>query len=123
VLAAFPDGASLEQIEAAIELPVSRRTLIRRLADMVERGVAVKSGTSRAARYRAAGGPAMRPSGRPIEPTQPELFVSLSKAGAEVLRLVSRDQAARKPVGYSRDFHALAQRGTGVKGRHRELAP
>src|SRR5262245_44957181 len=80
VLAAFPEGASLEQIEAAMELPVSRRTLIRRLADMVERGIAVKSGTSRAARYWPVGGAAMPPRGGPSEPMQPDLFVPLSKA-------------------------------------------
>ena len=103
-LAGFPEGASLEQIEAAARLPVSRRTLIRRLADMVERRAVVKTGTSRAARYRLAGN-APQPAAVPARtPAQPDLFVPLSKAGSDVLRLVSRPIGARKPVGYNRAF-------------------
>jgi hypothetical protein len=36
VLANFPGGASLEQVAVAAQLGVSRRTLIRRLGEMVE---------------------------------------------------------------------------------------
>jgi hypothetical protein len=96
MLARFPDGASLEQIGAAARLRISRRTLIRRLADMIKRGVVIKSGTSRAARYRNSAQAAPRP---PLD-----LFVPLSKPAADVLGLVNRPMTARKPVGYNRDF-------------------
>jgi hypothetical protein len=101
-LADFPDGASLEQIEAAALLGISRRTLIRRLGEMIERGLVVKSGVSRAARYRLAGTPS-RPL-RPSRPIESDLFLPLSKAGADVMRLVTRPMNARKPVGYDRGF-------------------
>ncbi len=103
VIAGFPEGASLEQIKAAARLSISKRTLIRRLADMVESGALIKSGTSRAARYRLAGA-AKPPASGAKKPAHPDLFVPLSKAGSEVLRVVSRPMNARKAVGYNREF-------------------
>ena len=75
VLAAFPDGASLEQIAAEARLPVSERTLIRRLADMVALNMIAKAGESRAARYTLVGGPAATIAPPPV---QTDLFVRVS---------------------------------------------
>jgi Fic/DOC family len=102
-IARFPDGASLDQIKEAAGLPVSERTLIRRLGQMAEKALIRKSGESRAARYFIEGAaPA-----KPIEvaaAAQSDMFVPVSKAGGEILRLVSQPVQARKPVGYNRKF-------------------
>ncbi len=101
VLAAFPDGASLEQIAAEARLPVSERTLIRRLADMVGLKMITKSGQSRAARYTFVGGAA-----RPILPpaVQTDLFVPVSKSSAKIQVYLRKPPEARKIVGYERAF-------------------
>ena len=99
VLSHFPNGASLEQIETAAGLPISTRTLIRRLAEMVDRGLVRKTGESRAARYFSTAGAEYK-----APPVQRDLFVPLSKAGGEVLRLITRPLSERKPVSYNRQF-------------------
>ena len=38
-IAGFPGGASLEQVAAAAVLPISERTLIRRLRQMTDKGL------------------------------------------------------------------------------------
>ena len=104
ILGQRPDGASLEQIEAVLGTDITHRTLIRRLARMIERGLIEKSGISRAARYHLiSAAPIERHVSEP-RPTRPDLFVPLSKAGGENFRLVARRPELRKPVGYDRDF-------------------
>jgi fido (protein-threonine AMPylation protein) len=101
-LVQFPSGASLEEIRVAAGLPVSGRTLIRRLGKLVERGVAHKSGSSRAARYILA--EAGKPAAVVPAPAQRDMFVPVGKRGTEILRLVTRPTGARQPVGYNREF-------------------
>src|SRR5688572_5545119 len=76
-IARFPDGASLEQINEAAALPISTRTLIRRLADMVERGDLRKNGNSRAARYFPVGQVAAEVSSP--KAAQKDMFVPVGK--------------------------------------------
>ena len=89
---------TLAEVEAASG--IGRRTLIRRLATMVELGLITKSGVSRGVRYGLA------PTSSPVTPapTQPDLFVPLSKEGGQISRLVARRLQLRKPVGYDREF-------------------
>lgn len=105
-LANHPHGASLEQIIEGARLNVSERTVIRRLSAMVADGTVRKTGASRATRYSlVVSAPAalrLRKSEPP--PSQPDLFVPLSKAGGEVMKLISKPLSARKPVAYNRDF-------------------
>ena len=96
----FPHGASLSEIEAKAEIP--RRTLVRRLAEMVEAGIIVKSGARRGVRYHRPGMPPQEATDN--KKVQPDLFVPLSKAGGEVFRLVSRPLHLRTPVSYNREF-------------------
>jgi len=102
-IAQFPEGASLDQVKDTAALPVSERTLIRRLGQMADKGLIRKSGESRAARYFIEGTEAVKPIEVPAA-AQPDLFVPVSKAGSEILRLVSRPPQARTPVGYNRKF-------------------
>lgn len=103
LVAGAPDGLTLEQITAAHHHKLSRRTLIRRLNDLVEKGKLQKTGRSRAARYAAA--EQVAAAAKPNEvPRQSDLFVPLSKPAADIMRLVTRPLGARKPVGYDRRF-------------------
>ena len=101
VLARFPNGASLEQIVAEAALPVSERTLIRRLAEMIEGNLLRKSGESRAARYLL-----LDPGNPPILPpcAQLALFIPVSKQGAKVQTYIRKPHQGRKIVGYERGF-------------------
>lgn len=96
LLGNLTEPASLEQVEAAAGLPISRRTLIRRLAEMVEQDIVSKTGTSRAARYQ------LSQTSAPQTPPAPS--IPLSKEGVNVLKLVSRPMPARKAVGYQLTF-------------------
>jgi Fic/DOC family len=105
VLAQFPGGASLEEVKEAASFPVSTRTLIRRLAKMVDDGLIRKEGESRAARYVAVAGTGAEVATSPTFP-QPQMFVPVSKFGAYVLRQVTQPVPARRPVGFNRQFLA-----------------
>jgi hypothetical protein len=100
VLAQFPGGASLEEVKEAASFPVSTRTLIRRLAKMVDDGLIRKEGESRAARYVAVAGTGAEVATSPTFP-QPQMFVPVSKFGAYVLRQVTQpvsSQATNRTV-------------------------
>lgn len=104
-VAAHPDGIGIEALGDRFP-KVPRRTLQRRLAELVRKGRLLAEGEGRARRYRVA----------PIQPAhifrtprnQPaqvaETYVPLSRGGAEVRALVQRPIAARAPVGYNRAF-------------------
>jgi hypothetical protein len=90
-LRARPEGSTIEELARALgKLP--RRTLQRRLAQLVlDRRVLVVSG-GKYRRYRLAG----------LDPAPDELAVSL--AGAETRALIRRPLTQRTPVGYRREF-------------------
>jgi hypothetical protein len=115
-------GASLEELSAA--LPWPRRTLQRRLALLVERGLLEVRGLGRATRYLSvthfgpSRGAAERAAGTVAEPREEDAFapraapaesapaaeayVPLSPEGAAVRDSVRRPLQLRKPVGYQR---------------------
>ena len=102
-LAAAPDGLSAEALHAATRLDIDLRTLQRRLDALIKDGRASRTGKGLATRYFASGvadASVKVPAAQP----QPDLFVPVSKAGAEILRSVSRPVQARKPVGYERSL-------------------
>jgi Fic family protein len=92
----------INDIEAAAGLALDRRTMQRRLEELIRRGHAMSEGKKRGTRYRRAA--SIEPAVAPAAPAQRDLFVPLSKAGGELLRLVTRPVGARKPVGYNRAF-------------------
>ncbi len=85
------DGATVEHLEAMLE--VSRRTLQRRLAVLVDTGRARAVGRGKQRRYQAA---------PPGDARLDEL--SLSRAGQQVRALVRRSLIHRVPVGYVAAF-------------------
>jgi Fic family protein len=95
------DGLLAEEIEHRSALGLNRRTLQRRLDTLIEQGRITKADRGRATRYRAA----VRAPTQPAQlPVQADMFVPLSRAGSEILRLVSAPLASRTPVAHNRAF-------------------
>lgn len=85
------DGATIEQLGSALDVP--RRTLQRRLAELVSTGRLRAIGRARQRRYQLAVS---------AEAGAEELAVS--PAGQHVRELVRRPQIQRTPVGYMTTF-------------------
>jgi len=98
--------AELEQACKAEGLDFDRRTLQRRLAELVKADRLLKEGEGRASRYLPAPisgdvHPALEPP-RVVAPG--EIYVPLLQQGVEVKGFVRRPISERKPVGYNRAF-------------------
>lgn len=91
-LAEFPEGASLEQLQPI--LGASRRTLQRRLAELVREGLVEARGGSRNRRY-ALVGPARIGAGEGLD---------FSAQAERLRRLLKRPLARREPTSYRRAF-------------------
>ena len=93
-LQSFTAGASLEEIQDALQSPLERRTLQRRLTRLVEaRHLSIK-GKGRATRY-LAGASTTSADDNPIP---------LSSAAQSIRAQVNRPKHQRMPVGYNFDF-------------------
>lgn len=91
-----PDGLKTDELSALIGDATSRRSLQRRLSELVQIGRLISEGGGRSTRYRL-------PTSTPKTATA-ENYVPLSPSGANVQQLVRRPQTERTPVGYSCDF-------------------
>ncbi len=100
VLAAA-DGLLVEEVEARAGLKLNRRTLQRRLDTLIEQDRITRADRGRATRYHAA---APLPTKSSPPAVQADMFVPLSRAGSEILRLVSAPVFERTPVAYNRAF-------------------
>lgn len=98
-LAGFPDGARIDQLEAASKLGLNRRTLQRRLETLIEQGIVATTEQGRATRYHLGGEDQAEPPA-----AQGELFVPVSEQGARIQAFLRRPSEARAVVGYQRDF-------------------
>lgn len=98
--------ADLEKAAKAVGLDFDRRTLQRRLAQLVQSKRIVKQGEGRASRYRIAPtGGELRAEVPPLQlAAQGETYIPLSPMGEEVKALVRRPIPERTPVGYNRAF-------------------
>ena len=108
-IARYPQGAGIEELSGAIPA-VPRRTLQRRLAELVAAKRLAAEGRGPSRRYRAIAkattqlvSPDTIASGD-IGRAAAESYVPLSPGGKEVRALVLRPLALRKPVGYNRAF-------------------
>jgi hypothetical protein len=90
-----PEGLKIDQLSKLLDLDVSRRSLQRRLSELVESKQLMSKGGSRSTRY-------LLPKGS--EAGVEDDYVRLSPSGADVRRLVRRPLAERTPVGYNREF-------------------
>ena len=107
IVGRFRSGASIRQIEAAIDVEMPRRTLQRWLASLEKTGELVRLGKGRATRY-------CLPNSREItvtdgiqtsiSPVSGELYSPFSSEGLEIRAIVSEPLSRRVPVGYAREF-------------------
>ena len=98
--------AALERACRAAGLRFDRRTLQRRLGELVEARRVVRDREGRASRYRAApiAGEARLTLPKPSATGSAESYVSLTPEAEEVRALVRRPVVKRKPVGYVSAF-------------------
>lgn len=101
-LRSFPNGASLEELNESLSVPIEKRTLQRRLKKLKENNFVYTEGGSHATRY------FVKNIDPPLSKTEkleePQTIIPLSQDGKDVLALVSRPEIQRTPVGYDRSF-------------------
>ena len=109
-VSARPDSASIEMIQSALGEGVARRTLQRRLNELVKQGRLVAEGRKRGALYRLPSEPqvtarleGVAASGE-VGQVSAEIYVPLSAEGSRLRDLVRRPLTQRTPVGYRREF-------------------
>jgi hypothetical protein len=105
-----PEGASFEMIQASLGDGTARRTLQRRLSELVQQGRLAVEGRTRGALYRRipeshvirkAGG---IPSGEALGQPSVESIIPVSDEGSRLRKRVRRPIAQRSPAGYRREF-------------------
>lgn len=93
------EGLSIEALEARLTNAPDRRTLQRRLKELLLNGDIESFGKSRAVRYKL-------PANSVVE--EPEFaesdIIPLSKNSKDILRLITQPSLKRKPVGYNKEF-------------------
>lgn len=87
----YPEGITIDQLEKALKVP--RRTLQRRLAELVSAGQLRAIGRAKQRRYQPVA----------FTETRPEQLV-VSLGGQQVRELVSRPMIQRTPLGYIATF-------------------
>jgi len=104
----FEKGASIDDIQGALEFHLPRRTLQRRLSILVKNNQLVKEGRGRGTKYKVKS-PLIVTIGTAYEkdealPIHTEIYVAISEKGKEIKESVRQPIQQRKPVGYNRDF-------------------
>lgn len=104
------DGIGIEELHGVLVDLVSRRTLQRRLVELVEQQRLVAIGEGKARIYRASAGGEAGVAGTEVgergeEKGAPaEVYVPTSPESADILTYIRRPIQQRKPVGYDRTF-------------------
>lgn len=92
----FPQGAALEEIMLGVDPRISRRTLQRRLANLVKTGAIVALGKGRARRYQVAS--------QVVSVQKKTTGMPLSVVGEKIQQLVLEPIQSRMAVSYHREF-------------------
>jgi len=99
---------SVEQIGQRLGGQIARRTLQRRLAELVKKRKLVPAGEKRGRRYRlrpeVEQSPVMVVAEESVSPPPPASVIPLSESARETRTQVMRPMALRSPVGYSTKF-------------------
>ncbi len=106
VVGRFPDGAGLDEISAAMGQGLSRRTLQRRLADLIAKGRVTGGREQKSFKYRLAPIPGILEVALPgvqVE-ARGEVYVPTSPEGAKIKVYVRQPIQGRRPVGYNIEF-------------------
>ncbi|MBU0752271.1 MAG: Fic family protein [Gammaproteobacteria bacterium] len=105
----YPDGVGIDDLHTVLADIVSRRTLQRRLASLVEHRRIRAEGDGRALKYRVDTGDVTIvlqgvSATTSVGQLTPEVYVPTSPEGGEIKAYVRQPIQGRKPVGYDRDF-------------------
>ena len=102
----FSDGARIEQVRAALAVQTTRRTLQRRLAELVSQQRVQTQGVGRATRYLRGDGVALSAHGsaQPSSTSSLDVGIPLSPEAKSIEAHVSQPLQNRKPVGYNPEF-------------------
>lgn len=110
-VARYPNGVGIDGLHAALGDMVSRRTLQRRLSELVEHKHLAASGQARARLYRAPVTVNVYltqedsvASGTRVYAPEGETYVPITAGGKEVLDYVRQPIQYRRPVGYNREL-------------------
>lgn len=103
-LALFPQGASLKQINQALNSPLPPYTLHRRLAFLARGGKIYTEGKARALRYKLHPAPEREIEKKSTPNERKEFVIPLSEISENIQRKISQPLQARTPVGYNRNF-------------------
>jgi len=105
-IARHPEGVGIDDLHAVLTDIVSRRTLQRRLSELLEAKKIAISGKGRGLRYRQPRVVEADITERihVLDAVSAEVYVPVSLAGKEVLNYVRQPIQQRKPVGYDREF-------------------
>ena len=106
VIARFPDGVAMEQIEAILDAPPNRRTLQRWLNDLIAREQAYRVGQGRSVKYRYGKviAATIHDTAKASDMVHAEILIPLSSEAKEVEAKVRQPLVLRQPVGYNRAF-------------------
>lgn len=106
IIGRFPNGAELDEVLAALGHEFSRRTLQRRLADLIAKERVTGGREQKSFKYRLApisGALAVALPGVQVE-ARGEVYVPTSPEGAEIKAYVRQPVQGRRPVGYNIEF-------------------
>ena len=106
VIARFPDGVAMEQIEVILDAPPNRRTLQRWLNDLIAREQVDREGQGRAVKYRYGKviAATAHATAKASDMVHAEILIQLSSEAKEVEAKVRQPLVLRQPVGYNRAF-------------------
>lgn len=105
VVAAFPDGASIQQISERLHEAIPRRTLQRRLTSLVKQDQLECIGQGSATRYRTIPKTHIHPEIEFIASRAASVFYPpLSSEGLAIRMAITLPLQQRQPVGYNRAF-------------------
>ena len=109
VVARFPEGAAIEEVSGALVIKMSRRTLQRRLALLVEQKRLIVEGKGRASHYKISpiGVELQVPPGRFTvkgHAARVEIYIPISPEADAIKQAVREPIQNRSPIGYNRAF-------------------
>lgn len=106
IVGQFSAGATLEEIWAAIADAPSKRTLHRRLSDLVEQGRILYEKDGKAFRYRLSPNPGSLAATSPAIEAKflEEIYVPISVESQAIKDYVRQPVQGRQPVGYNIEF-------------------
>jgi hypothetical protein len=100
VVGRYPGGVGLAELHRELK-KFSRRTLGRRLAELIKKGKLRREGAARAARYFV-----VSESGRVAQrrDAEDEAYVPLSGQGRAIRDFIRKPAEERRPIGFQREF-------------------